>query len=206
LAEDDKKVNPRSSKLDELSEHELDLMDKLLSNPRLWPDTAKVWIADYVSQNSLLPIGQVQGSQALQDDIQTALDQLSALSQIEYEYVSAEVTTTSTTYVTLSGGPDVPSLDDGTYLALAIAYAGNTTAEVGASRFAIHLNGSQTGVSGVEGVSFRNDSLKDNISIAAVVTASAGAGANTIDVRYKKSDAAGTARFESRFLIVMRVA
>lgn len=51
----------RDPNVDELTVADLALMERLFSNPRLWPDTAKVWIADYVSQNSLLPISQVQG-------------------------------------------------------------------------------------------------------------------------------------------------
>jgi hypothetical protein len=96
--------NPRDPEVEELSPFEKDLMDKLFSNPRLWPDTAKVWIADYVSQNSLLPISQVQGFTqfvAQTDKILTAQ------------------TTTSTSYADLTtAGPEVTGLSAGQYLFL----------------------------------------------------------------------------------------
>lgn len=59
--EDGSKRNPRDPAVEELSEYELELMAKITANPRLWEDTAKVWIADYVSQNLMLPVSQLQG-------------------------------------------------------------------------------------------------------------------------------------------------
>ncbi len=55
--------DPRAAKGVALTDYEKDLRDKLFGNPLDWPDAAKVWIADYVSQNSLIPIGQVRGWQ-----------------------------------------------------------------------------------------------------------------------------------------------
>lgn len=44
-----------------LSDYERELRDRIFANPSDWPDSAKVWIADYVAQNSLVPISQIQG-------------------------------------------------------------------------------------------------------------------------------------------------
>jgi hypothetical protein len=195
-----------------LSQEERSQVKRILAFPEEFPRELGSWVEDYMGTNGNFQKSQVQGLPLLFTQVEDAIAALAtqsalltALSQIEYEYAAAEVTTTGG-YTALSGGPDISGLDDGTYLAIAIAYAGNTSAEVGASRFKIRLNGGDTGVSGVVGTSFRSDSLKDNVAIAAVVTASAGAGANTIEIQYAKTDAAGTARFEQRFLIVMRVA
>lgn len=71
---------------DDLTDNEKALLDKLFSNPRIWPDTAKTWIADYVSQNSYLPASQLSGIRGtvrywdrLQDDLSLTTTTLTTL-------------------------------------------------------------------------------------------------------------------------------
>ena len=55
--------DPRSAKGEELTDGEKELMRKLFGNWLVLPDSFKASLADYVSQNSLIPIGQVRGWQ-----------------------------------------------------------------------------------------------------------------------------------------------
>jgi hypothetical protein len=106
----DSTTNPRSPEVDELTSYERELMDKLFSNPRLWPDTAKVWIADYVSQNSLLPISQVQG-----------FTQFTA-KQASHNFGGSPSSTTSATFANVSPSVELTDISPGQYL---LFYGGN---------------------------------------------------------------------------------
>lgn len=186
-----------------LSHEERQQVRRILKFPEEFPKELGAWVEDYMGTHGVFQKSQVQGLPLLFTQMQDTIDRLDALSQIETDYESGAVSTTATGYVDLTGGPEITGLDNGTYLCIAVAYVRNNSGDAGAARYQIHANGVATGI---EGISYRSDGLDDNIVVAAVPAVSNGPASNTIKLMYKKSDAAGTANFNNRFLIVMRVA
>jgi hypothetical protein len=86
----------------ELSDHDREQIDKLFGNWLAIPDTFKSALADYVAQNSLIPVSQLRGFTQLvaqQDEIFTP------------------ESTTSTSYADLTtAGPQLTGLERGVYI------------------------------------------------------------------------------------------
>lgn len=93
----------RSPKVEELTDGERSLLGKLFGNWLAIPDSFKSALADYVSQNSLIPVSQVRGF------AQTVAQQI-------VKTYSVASTTTSTSYTDLSSAPELTELGKGQYL------------------------------------------------------------------------------------------
>lgn len=172
-----------------LTEYEKELRDRIFANPSDWPDSAKVWIADYVSQNGLLPIGQVQG-----------FTQFVAQQAV----VTANQSTSSTTYVDLATvGPEIDGLAKGKYVILygcAIAGAGDTDGIASLS-----INGAAPDDNdGVHAGSPSGDIL--SISVARVLVKDLTENENTLRMKFRKELGPSSVTFWQRWIVTLRIA
>jgi hypothetical protein len=181
-------TNPRDPEVEELSPFEKDLMDKLFSNPRLWPDTAKVWIADYVSQNSLLPISQVQGFTqftAKQDSRVLSSSTTSSTTYVDFD-TNVELTGLSAgQYLLFYGGNGLPSIADGGAIAPSVNGATPDTAEA-----ALYWGG--------------NGPAGGTVSTTRALYKTLSESANTVKLQYK-TDSSATFTVTFAFIIAIRI-
>lgn len=177
--------SPRAPDVEELSERDLELMERLFSNPRLWPDTAKVWIADYVAQNLMVPISQVQGFTQFTASYATVL-------------TTEEVTSTTYTDPT-TPGPTITGLADGQYLLIfgfQLGPASNLTSA--------HMSPSVNGATPSDDDSAQTRAVEGGTARAVVKTVE-GTGSNTVKMQYRR--VGGTdGDFERRWLVALRIA
>ena len=182
---------PRSPQVDELSEGDLALMERLFSNPRLWPDTAKVWIADYVSQNGLLPISQVQG-----------FTQFTANQNV----ILTNESTTSTSYTNLATvGPTVDDLSPGKYLIQYGCILGNTTGAGKTDWVSVSINGAAA--TDADGMFYFNGpgAAFGSAFLFRPLIKDLTASTNSVQMKYRSGDGTN-AQYNTRHLIVIRVA
>lgn len=172
-----------------LTDYERELRDRIFANPSDWPDSAKVWIADYVSQNSLLPISQVQG-----------FTQFVAQQNV----VTANESTSSTSYVDLATvGPEIDGLAKGKYVILygcAIAGASDTD---GLASLSIN-SAAPDDNDGIHGGSPTGDIL--SMSVARVLVKDLTENENTLRMKFRRELGAGTVTFWQRWLVTLRIA
>lgn len=171
-----------------LTDYERELRDRILANPSDWPDSTKVWMADYVSQNSLLPISQVQG-----------FTQFVA----QQDVVTANESTSSSTYVDLATvGPQITGLSKGKYIILygcAIAGASDTDGLASVS-----INGAAPDDNdGIHGGSPAGDIL--SISAARVLVKDLAENENTLKMQFRV-ELGSSVTFWQRWLVTLRIA
>jgi hypothetical protein len=178
--------DPRGPNVEELTEREMALMERMFSNPRVWPDRAKVWIADYVSQNLSLPISQVLG-------FTTFVAQTT-------DPVNTAEATGSTSYTNLATvGPTLTGISDGLYVVLF------------GCRISHSLGGGDAGLMSVQGNAV---AATDTNAINSNATTQVGtnvafqlhelrANSNTLTAKYRTT--AGTATFDGRTMLAIKI-
>lgn len=182
--------DPRQPVGEELTEGEQKLLDKLLSNWLLIPDAFKVAAADYVSQNSLLPIGQVQGFTQFivkNDVIATSEDR-------SWANAYADLATV---------GPQLSDLSRGKYLVMFGCQL--LTGEASVEAFmSIDINGA--GATDANGLRFQSSSLGIEIPLMRAIVLDLTESTNSIVCKYKRiGNGATVATFFARWLIALRI-
>lgn len=181
----------RSPKGEDLTEGERALMGKLFGNPLLWPDAAKVWIADYVSQNSLLPISQVQGfSQFIvkQDTVDTGETRA-------WEDAYDDLATV---------GPQLTEVGSGKYLVMYGAQVATTEGDV-KPQMSIDINAA--GATDTDSIYFQASSSRLNAPLMRALIIDLTESSNSLVCKYKRTGSGATvATFSSRWLIALRIA
>ncbi|HEY5990916.1 MAG TPA: hypothetical protein VIV12_31650 [Streptosporangiaceae bacterium] len=162
-----------------------DQLKALLDQPDLLPDKFLSYMTDYLAVNQpLVPISQILGFTDFTANQATT---------------SGTVTTTSTTYVALSGGPTLSGLSDGNYLLL----FGSQSSVSSAGQTALaspSVNGA-TPSDAVAAVS--TDSTNEGSRVSAAIVALS-AGANSVELKYRSNLGTSTAKFLGRWLIAIR--
>ena len=186
MSEERKASDRRDPNVPELTAYEMTLMERMFGNPRLWPDTAKVWIADYVAQNLSLPISQVQG-------FTTFVAQIA-------DPVNVAESTASTSYTNLATvGPTLTGISNGLYVVLF------------GCRISHSLGGSDAGLMSVQGNAV---AASDTNAINSNATTQVGtnvafqlhelrANSNTLTAKYRTT--AGTATFDGRTMLAIKI-
>ncbi len=100
----------RAVKVEALTEGEKALLDKMLGNWLVLPDSFKVAVADYVAQNSSIPVSQVRGFTQFTGK------------QASHNFGGSPSSTTSTTFADVSPSVELTDLSPGQYL---LFYGGN---------------------------------------------------------------------------------
>ena len=180
---EDKKDGPRAPDGEELSPFELDLLKKITLNPRLWEDKAKVWIADYVSQNSLLPIGQVQGFTQFVANAAPTIVTLEGRANVAYGDLATV-------------GPTLSNLAAGTYLVFFGCQMIPSGGETGIA--SVSLNAAAASDDNGINVSGGNISTSRAISVTFTTTA------NTLQMKYRTGGGANV-DFAKRWMIALKV-
>lgn len=182
--------DPRAPIGEELTEGEMKLLKKLLSNWLLIPDAFKVAAADYVSQNSLLPISQVQGFTQFVAQSDKILDGTNA-------------TTTSTTYTDLSTvGPQLTGLAAGQYLFFYGFTGGGTTGGL-ITYASLSFNGGSPSASDFAEVFSGPGPSVGSYSVMGLTPKTLTGSNNTVKMQYKTSG--GTSSYANCWLTSLRV-
>jgi hypothetical protein len=165
-----------------LSDREIQTLDKLLSAPIFFPDAFKTWLTDFVATNiPQIPYSHFLGAQA---NLARSADA-----------VSASQSTTSSTYTDLTtAGPSLALLGDGTYL----VFFGSSLDGQGAY-CAVSVNGATPS---------DDDALHEaEIGVSggrAVFVTLKNSGNSTLTMKYRKEGGAN-ATFANRWMSVLRV-
>jgi len=168
-----------------LNADEVKLVQRLLGDPTVLPQVFKTWLSAYVETNPpILPISQIVGfTQFTPNQVLT----------------SGAVSTTSNTYVSLSGGPTFSNLADGLYLLLYGAQSNPTTGNL------LYVSPSVNSATPSDTVA-ATVSTGGSISIMSATTVSlSNNGVNTVELQYKSSGGANS-QFANRFLIAIKYA
>ena len=182
--------DPRSAKVPALTDGERALLDKLFGNWLIIPDSFKASLADYVSQNSMIPVAQIRGFS------QTVAHQ--------HIIDTSETRAWSSSYGDMATvGPKLENLGAGKYLVMYGAQC--QTTESGSEPFmSIDVNGA--GATDADSVTVQTGSVTITLPMVRAQVIDLTESDNSIVCKYKRiGNGTTVATFFARWLIALRI-
>lgn len=174
-----------------LSQQEMELLKKLFGSPMDFPTEFKAWLTSFIEANPpVLPISQIFG-----------FSQFTATAA----EAAGTVTTTSTSYVALSGGPDLLEVPKGKYLiGLGCDASSNPSGSSIGARMSVDTNGS--GAADSRAAVSASLQADNETSVSKFFLTDLPNDVNTITSKYRSSASDNTARFLYRWIIALKYA
>lgn len=187
-----------------LSQEERALVGRLLGAQEDIPKSFIDWMVDAVAVNiPLIPISQVQGFRSYKQAVEDAQAAIEANQVVVTQGTVLDFgSTSSDTFTDLAtAGPTLSDLADGSYILMFGAGMSNNT-NGGFAQMSVSVNAASAsaddcvhmgGLAGVGGSSMR------------AVAKTLSAGSNEVVCKYRRPTATGTAQFERRWILAMKI-